>query len=114
MKKLEQKALAHVLAVLDGIKAHYHVVDAEGNVYTTMPPAEDKPERKRREPRKHLYAHVLDNIQVGELVTVPATTEVEPSHLQSICCAWMVSRFGKGSALSTCNPDGTVDIMRVK
>lgn len=114
MKKIEEKALAHVLAVLDGIKARYRVVDDEGTVYTNMPVETDTNAPPKRIPRSHMYAHLLSPLKVGEVATVPYTGEVTPSHLQSLACAFMVQKFGKGSAMSSRNDDGSVDIMRIK
>ena len=112
MKKVEEKALRSVLTVLDSLGAIYRIVDRDGNEYRTLPDARALP--AKRQSRVHLYAEYLDPLKVGDVVTVPATDEVNIGHLQALCSAYMTRTFGAGSHTSARNPDGSLDVMRVK
>lgn len=110
MKKVEQKALANMLALLESMGAQYRILDRDGKEYTNMPCAEEcKP---KRQSRAHLYLPYLDGIAVGDVVTVPYCDEVTSVQLQQIVAGYMKGRFGNGAHITARNDDGSIDVMR--
>jgi len=112
--------LKKALATLNASGAQYRIIMPDGTHYGTLPYAEPKPERRKRQLRhpygvmRAYYLPIVGDIQVDQCIDVPFGNFL-PGPLSSGISAHFCHSLGKGKVTVAINRDKKcVEVLRVE
>lgn len=116
MTQLQEQVLKRVVAMLEGIKCSYAIIDPLGNKHGLLAVKEPAQRGARKFPhgeRSNYVRAFLANMQVGDVVDVPMG-KYEAIDIQSSATSAAHKLWGKGSVTTTMNrPKQVVELLRI-
>ena len=110
---IKKIALQKAIAMLQAAGAHYKIIDEENIEHSNMP---ERKSRQYKYPMGTLTRHLrpfVENMNVGDLVEVPAS-EYDLQSMQSSVTGWFCNNRGKGSCMTSQNRDkNVVEVIRL-
>lgn len=104
------------VTLLKALKADFKIILPTGEEYGNLEVARASEKRKNTNKRGSLfalYAHVLKDMQPGDVGVIPVPEGIVAENLRGAISGYASTRWGKGSA-RTVIENNTVEILRVQ
>jgi hypothetical protein len=117
MSQIQEQALRRAIAMLEGMKCSYAIIDPLGNKHGLLAvkePSERSGGRKFPHGERSTYVRsFVSPMKIGDVVDVPFG-KYDPLDMQSSSTSAAHKLWGKGSVTTTINrPRSVVEIMRI-
>jgi hypothetical protein len=117
MSQIQEQALKRAIAMLEGMKCSYAIIDPLGNKHGLLPVKEPAVRSGgRKHPHGERSTHVrafVTGLEIGDVVDVPFG-KFDALDVQSSSTSAAHKLWGKGSVTTTINrPKSVVEIMRI-
>ena len=114
MSGIQNVALDRAIKILEALKLKYAIKDFDGKILGNLEIKKQEKvlKYKRGSPAQYVRPY-LQNLQIGETVTVPCGQFDKQTVAQS-CSSMAYNLWGKGGATQTCrNGNNSIELIRV-
>ena len=114
MSGIQNVALDRAIKLLEALKLEYAIKNFDGKILGNLEiKKKEKIPKYKRGSASQYVRPFLQNLQIGEIVTVPCG-QFDKQTVAQACSSMAYSMWGKGGATQTCrNGNNSIELIRV-